>query len=96
MTAPFSFVLLELTLPTTFQSHPYPLFDALESMSIDTHVLIIGAGMSGVGTAIQLQRKYGNAISYEITEKCDDVGGTWLVNTCKDAKHHVHPSEDPY
>ncbi|KAI7529839.1 hypothetical protein KC331_g14989, partial [Hortaea werneckii] len=47
---------------------------------IDTDVLIIGAGPSGLGTAIQLRRA--NLTSnIEIIEKCGDVGGTWLVNT---------------
>lgn len=48
--------------------------------SIDTEVLIIGAGPSGLGTAIQLKRQ-GLTDSIEIIEKCGDVGGTWLVNT---------------
>ncbi|TKA32458.1 hypothetical protein B0A50_01566 [Salinomyces thailandicus] len=48
--------------------------------SIDTDVLIIGAGPSGLGTAIQLKR-HRLTSSIEIVEKCGDVGGTWLVNT---------------
>jgi cation diffusion facilitator CzcD-associated flavoprotein CzcO len=47
---------------------------------LDTDVLIIGAGMSGLGLAVQLVRTY-NLRSFEIIEKCEDVGGTWLVNT---------------
>ncbi|KAI7498286.1 monooxygenase [Hortaea werneckii] len=47
---------------------------------IDTEVLIIGAGPSGLGTAIQLRRANLTS-SIEIIEKCGDVGGTWLVNT---------------
>ncbi|EME49361.1 hypothetical protein DOTSEDRAFT_49642 [Dothistroma septosporum NZE10] len=43
-------------------------------------VLIIGAGMSGLGLAIQMLRKY-NLRTFEIYEKTHDVGGTWLVNT---------------
>ncbi|EMC94559.1 hypothetical protein BAUCODRAFT_73812 [Baudoinia panamericana UAMH 10762] len=47
---------------------------------IDVDVLIIGAGMSGLGLAVQLLRhRYSN--SFELIEKCEDVGGTWLVNT---------------
>lgn len=49
-------------------------------MAVDTEVLIIGAGMSGLGLAVQLLRKY-NHRDFEIIEKEDDVGGTWLVNT---------------
>ncbi|KAH9826808.1 L-lysine 6-monooxygenase (NADPH-requiring), partial [Teratosphaeria destructans] len=48
--------------------------------SPDVDVLIIGAGMSGLGTAVQLQR-HGLTSRIELIEKCHDVGGTWLVNT---------------
>ncbi|KAK3117654.1 hypothetical protein LTR53_000782 [Teratosphaeriaceae sp. CCFEE 6253] len=46
---------------------------------LDTHVLIIGAGMSGLGLAVQLLR-HGYTNSFELIEKENDVGGTWLVN----------------
>ncbi|KAF4502424.1 monooxygenase [Fusarium agapanthi] len=49
-------------------------------IAADTNVLIIGAGMSGIGFAIQLQKKYKYA-SFEIYEKGTEVGGTWAVNT---------------
>ena len=49
-------------------------------MSLDTDVLIIGAGMSGIGTAIQLIRRFGT-YNFELIEKSDDVGGTWCLNT---------------
>ncbi|KAI4703280.1 hypothetical protein J4E81_002158 [Alternaria sp. BMP 2799] len=49
-------------------------------MSFDTEVLIIGAGMSGLGLAVQIIRKYGLR-NFELIEKSDDVGGTWLANT---------------
>ncbi|DAA79656.1 TPA_exp: putative Flavin-binding monooxygenase [Trichophyton benhamiae CBS 112371] len=49
-------------------------------MSLDTDVLIIGAGMSGIGFAIQLQKDFPQA-SYEIFEKSNGLGGTWWVNT---------------
>jgi cation diffusion facilitator CzcD-associated flavoprotein CzcO len=48
--------------------------------NIDTDVLIIGAGMSGLGLAVQLRRHYPNT-TFKLIEKCHDVGGTWLVNT---------------
>lgn len=41
-------------------------------------VLIIGAGLSGLATAISLKRL---GISYRIVEKRQAVGGTWLGNT---------------
>ena len=47
--------------------------------NIDTNVLIIGAGMSGLGLAIQLQRHHKGS-AFEIIEKEEDVAGTWLVN----------------
>lgn len=40
-------------------------------------VVIVGAGVSGICTAIQLKRA---GIPFEIIEKNDDVGGTWLEN----------------
>lgn len=50
-------------------------------MSTDTDVLIIGGGMSGIGLAAQLRRKYPASTTFEIYEKADDIGGTWAVNT---------------
>ncbi|KAI8937760.1 hypothetical protein NX059_005460 [Plenodomus lindquistii] len=49
-------------------------------MSFDTEVLIIGAGMSGLGLAVQIVRNYG-VRNFELIEKSEDVGGTWLANT---------------
>ncbi|EEU40014.1 uncharacterized protein NECHADRAFT_32214 [Fusarium vanettenii 77-13-4] len=43
-------------------------------------VLIIGAGMSGIGLAVQLIRQYGTR-NFEIIEKDAEVGGTWRVNS---------------
>lgn len=41
-------------------------------------VLIVGAGLSGLATAVILQRV---GIPYEIVEKYPEVGGTWWENT---------------
>jgi cation diffusion facilitator CzcD-associated flavoprotein CzcO len=49
-------------------------------MSFDTEVLIIGAGMSGLGFAVQIIRNFGIR-NFELIEKSEDVGGTWLANT---------------
>ncbi|KAI9839117.1 MAG: hypothetical protein M1819_003110 [Sarea resinae] len=49
-------------------------------MSLDTDILIIGAGMSGIGLAVQLIRNYGLR-DFEIVEKTEDIGGTWWMNT---------------
>jgi cation diffusion facilitator CzcD-associated flavoprotein CzcO len=48
--------------------------------SFDTEVLIIGAGMSGLGLAVQLIRQFG-VRDFEIIEKSDNVAGTWHANT---------------
>ena len=44
----------------------------------DFHVLVIGAGMSGLLAAIRLQE---SGIGFTIVEKNDAVGGTWYENT---------------
>ncbi|KAL3462337.1 hypothetical protein BJX64DRAFT_288460 [Aspergillus heterothallicus] len=49
-------------------------------MLVDTDVLIIGAGLSGVGFAIRLQQKY-PMVTFEIYEKAEELGGTWWFNT---------------
>lgn len=49
-------------------------------MSFDTEVLIVGAGMSGLGLAVQIVRNFGIR-NFELVEKSEDVGGTWLANT---------------
>jgi 4-hydroxyacetophenone monooxygenase len=43
----------------------------------DMHVLVIGAGPSGVAAGVTLQRL---GIPYTIVEKNDAVGGVWLAN----------------
>ncbi|TGJ80712.1 hypothetical protein E0Z10_g8050 [Xylaria hypoxylon] len=49
-------------------------------MELDTDIIIIGAGMSGLGFAVQLVRQYGHR-DFEIIERSDHVGGTWLANS---------------
>lgn len=49
-------------------------------MNRDVDVLIIGAGVSGIGFAIQLLRQY-NTRNFELIEKSDQIGGTWWVNS---------------
>ena len=44
----------------------------------DFHVLLIGAGFSGVGMGIKLKEA---GIPFTIVEKNDEVGGTWYENT---------------
>ncbi|KAL3607509.1 hypothetical protein FPOAC2_02494 [Fusarium poae] len=45
-----------------------------------TDVLIIGAGMSGIGLGVQLIRKFGTR-NFEIIEKSSAIAGTWNVNS---------------
>ncbi|EED13641.1 monooxygenase, putative [Talaromyces stipitatus ATCC 10500] len=49
-------------------------------MELDTDVLIIGAGMSGLAFAVQLIHQYGYR-NFEIVEKAEHIGGTWFVNS---------------
>ncbi|GAA5160343.1 NAD(P)/FAD-dependent oxidoreductase [Pseudonocardia eucalypti] len=47
--------------------------------TIDTEVLIVGAGFSGLGMGIGLTRE--GQRDFIIVEKADEVGGTWRDNT---------------
>jgi 4-hydroxyacetophenone monooxygenase len=55
------------------------------------HVLVIGAGMSGILSAIRLSQA---GVPYEIVDKNADVGGTWFENTypgCRvDSSNHMY------
>jgi 4-hydroxyacetophenone monooxygenase len=55
------------------------------------HVLVVGAGMSGILTGIRLSQA---GIDHEIIEKNADVGGTWLENIypgCRvDSSNHMY------
>ena len=58
------------------------------------HVVIIGAGLAGLSTGIQLDRL---GIPYTIVERNEDVGGTWWVNDYPEARvdiasHHYQYS----
>ncbi|MGB1685347.1 MAG: NAD(P)-binding protein, partial [Pseudomonadales bacterium] len=48
---------------------------------VDFSVLIVGAGMSGICTAVKLKDA---GVPYTIIEKNDAVGGTWYENTYPD------------
>ncbi|KAH7378582.1 putative flavin-binding monooxygenase [Cadophora sp. MPI-SDFR-AT-0126] len=50
------------------------------TVAVDVDVVIIGGGMSGIGLAVQLKRKF-TGTTFKIFEKLNDVGGTWAVNT---------------
>jgi len=46
---------------------------------LDVEVLIVGAGISGIGAAIELQRH--GFTSFALLDAADDLGGTWRDNT---------------
>ena len=52
----------------------------------DFKVTIIGAGISGIAAAIQLNQL---GIEYQILEKRDELGGTWKINDYPDARVDV-------
>jgi cation diffusion facilitator CzcD-associated flavoprotein CzcO len=45
----------------------------------DIEVLIVGAGLAGIATAIRLRKK--GIDDFRLLEAADEVGGTWRVNT---------------
>lgn len=57
----------------------------------DCKIIILGAGLAGLGMAAQLQRQL-NEHDFEIYEKLDNVGGTWAQNTYPNLSCDV-PSE---
>ncbi|WP_028924597.1 flavin-containing monooxygenase [Pseudonocardia acaciae] len=67
-------------------------------MTRDPRVLVIGAGPSGIATAIALRAA--GISDYLVVEKGDDVGGTWRENTypgcgCDVPSHWYSYSFDP-
>ena len=46
---------------------------------VETGVVVVGTGFSGLGMAIQLRRD--GREDFVVLEKADDVGGTWRANT---------------
>jgi len=75
------------------QSSKDPQWDTpeLKSAAKRLHVLVIGAGMSGLLSGIRLSQA---GVDFEIVEKNADVGGTWLENTypgCRvDSSNHIY------
>ncbi|QKS00254.1 NAD(P)/FAD-dependent oxidoreductase [Sphingomonas sp. CL5.1] len=72
---------------------PVPAFDAYPRcanwsdepvpLPEDFQVVIVGAGFSGLGMAVQLERL---GIPYVIYERRSEIGGTWSINTYPDAR----------
>lgn len=67
------------------------IFEVPEVDRADFKVLVIGAGMSGLLSAIRLQEA---GINFQVVEKNTDVGGTWFENTypgCRvDSANHTY------
>ena len=61
--------------------------DITGTMAVDTRVVIIGAGFSGMCAAIKLQEA--GIDDFRILEKADEVGGTWRENTYPGAECDV-------
>ena len=85
------FLMEELSLDGVDAKRPQWETSRLKEAAARLKVLIIGAGMSGLLTAIRLQQA---GIDFEIIEKNPDVGGTWLENTypgCRvDSPNHMY------
>ncbi|MES2894572.1 MAG: NAD(P)/FAD-dependent oxidoreductase [Pseudomonadota bacterium] len=63
----------------------------LKAAARKLNVLVVGAGMSGLLSAIRLTQA---GVPFEIVDKNPDVGGTWLENTypgCRvDSSNHIY------
>ncbi|NYT84436.1 flavin-containing monooxygenase [Pollutimonas harenae] len=53
--------------------------DSRHRKAVETEVLIIGSGFSGLGMAVALKRE--GKRDFIVLERADDVGGTWRDNT---------------
>jgi 4-hydroxyacetophenone monooxygenase len=85
------FLVDELSLGETNTKTPVWDSPRLKDSAARMHVLVIGAGMSGLLTGIRLSQA---GVSYEIVDKNADVGGTWFENTypgCRvDSSNHIY------
>ncbi|KAL3455502.1 hypothetical protein BJX64DRAFT_294964 [Aspergillus heterothallicus] len=60
------------------QSEPYCNYPIHEPSTRPLHVVVVGAGPSGIALAIQLKSL--PHVTYQVFEKNADVGGTWFEN----------------
>ena len=76
-----------------FDEDPYrvPFDDVPEADRQNFHVVVVGAGMSGILTAIKLKQA---GIAYTVVDKNANVGGTWFENRypgCRvDSPNHTY------
>jgi len=68
----------ELGLSGADAKHPHWEEPKLIARRKDMHVVVVGAGMSGILSAIRLKQA---GIAFDVIEKNADVGGTWFENT---------------
>jgi 4-hydroxyacetophenone monooxygenase len=85
------FLMEELGLEGTDAKHPHWEGPKLEARRKNMRVLVIGAGMSGLLSAIRLKQA---GIAFDVIEKNKDVGGTWFENSypgCRvDTQNHLY------
>ncbi|HEX3673084.1 MAG TPA: NAD(P)/FAD-dependent oxidoreductase [Rhizomicrobium sp.] len=85
------FLMEELGLEGNDAKHPAWEGPKLEARKKDMRVVVIGAGMSGLLSAIRLKQA---GIAFDVIEKNSDVGGTWFENTypgCRvDTQNHLY------
>lgn len=67
-----------VTHPAPMSATPYGRHPCFDSSQRPLHVLVSGAGPSGIAMAIEL-KKLPN-VTFHVFEKNRDVGGTWLEN----------------
>ncbi|MGE5566834.1 MAG: NAD(P)-binding domain-containing protein [Parcubacteria group bacterium] len=72
------FLMEELSVDGVDRKKPVWTEPKLKGAAGKMHVVIIGAGMSGILSGIRLQQA---GIAFTIIEKNPEVGGTWLENT---------------
>ena len=53
-------------------------YNRVQTVAIDAEAIIVGAGFSGIGMAIQLRKQ--GVDSLLILERAGDVGGIWRDN----------------
>jgi 4-hydroxyacetophenone monooxygenase len=68
----------ELGLTGEDVKHPHWESETLDARRKSLRVVVIGAGMSGILSAIRLKQA---GIAFDVIEKNADVGGTWFENT---------------
>lgn len=52
---------------------------------VQSNVVIIGAGLSGIDMACQLQRQL-NVSDFMIYDRASEMGGAWAANKCNVSK----------